>query len=243
MYEINQSRYMDKLMEEREILLNVYENLAGEEIYYSNPDGYENYIYKSKELYICQKRHWCKVKLCPVCEFRKQVRFYENINKILNDMNKEYDFRFLTLTIKGCENYELVDKIADIMSSWNKLLDDNRMKEAVKGYYRWIDIAYDKNNKIYHPHLHIIMAGDFIDKKELQNLWKKEMRLNYEPNIKIQKMTNIQSLSKYIIKKKRDYIIPDNNSAMKDAVKTLDSVLESCCIRNYGGIMKNYIKN
>ena len=143
-------------------------------------------------------------------------------------MNKEYDFRFLTLTIKGCENYELVDKIADIMSSWNKLLDDNRMKEAVKGYYRWLDI---------------IMAGDFIDKKELQNLWKKEMRLNYEPNIKIQRMTNIQSLSKYIIKKKRDYIIPDNNSAMKDAVKTLDGVLESCCIRNYGGIMKNYIKN
>ena len=158
-------------------------------------------------------------------------------------MNKEYDFRFLTLTIKGCENYELVDKIADIMSSWNKLLDDNRMKETVKGYYRWLDIAYDKNNKIYHPHLHIIMAGDFIDKKELQNLWKKEMRLNYEPNIKIQRMTNIQSLSKYIIKKKRDYIIPDDNSTMKNAVKTLDGVLESCCIRNYGGIMKNYIKN
>ncbi len=57
MYEINQSRYMDKLMEERELLLNVYENLAGEEIYYSNPDGYEYYLLKSKELYICQKRH------------------------------------------------------------------------------------------------------------------------------------------------------------------------------------------
>ena len=56
MYEINQSRYMDKLMEEREILLNVYENLAGEEIYYSNPDGYENYIYKTGILGIIYTR-------------------------------------------------------------------------------------------------------------------------------------------------------------------------------------------
>lgn len=227
---------MDKLITDREILSNIYAYLAENT---DNSYKAEYYQHKSDRLSNCKKRHWCRVKLCPVCEFYRQLGVSKDLTKIMKDMKNDYDFIFFTLTIKNCKDYQLGKKVDKIMNAWDKLVRYKIIKEAVTGWYRWIEISYNRTEDTYHPHLHIIAAANYIDKEKLQSLWEKAMRLDYEPIVKITKVVDIENMPNYVRKKKdRDYIIPDDIEVSGKAIATLDHILQHRRISGYGGEMK-----
>ncbi|WP_300712179.1 protein rep [uncultured Brachyspira sp.] len=228
----------------KQTLIETYEYLS--EITSENFMMSNYYMSKSDRLKDCKKRHWCRVKLCPVCNFYRQLKVSKNLTKIMDYLAEDYNFFFITLTIKNCQGKELSDKLSEMMKAWNKFVGHQTIKSSFIGWYRWIETTYNIDKKTYHPHLHIIAAtpNENIDKKEFQSQWKKTLCLNYDPVIDITKVRNLENMPNYVIEveknKNEEYWI--GMETYSEIVAVLDDVLDHRRISGWGGEMKKLKK-
>lgn len=132
--------------------------------------------------------NFCKVRLCPMCAWRRSLKIYGQVSKIMDKLqeNNEYRFIFLTLTCKNVKGHELEQRIKDLMYGFKKLMLKPSIKKVVKGWFRALEVTHDiepiitkdmyehrkayyKNKGInigdnnpnyntFHPHFHIIFA-------------------------------------------------------------------------------------
>ena len=132
--------------------------------------------------------YFCQLRLCPVCNWRRSLKIFSQVSKIIQaiEQDKEHAYLFLTLTQKNVSGEELDKMLDDMMYGWNKFLKYKRVKDVVKGSYRGLEITYDKNPTItkkmyqekkdyyqklglkvgdknpnfdkYHPHFHVLLV-------------------------------------------------------------------------------------
>lgn len=111
----------------------------------------------------------CKVRLCPVCAWRRSLKIFSHALKIFSylenneDYSNKYDYLMLTLTVRNCQGSELSSTIDWLMKSFDKLMKRREVKRIVKGWYRGLEIThnhnvYSKSYNTYHPHYHIILC-------------------------------------------------------------------------------------
>ena len=57
--------------------------------------------------------NFCKVRLCPMCSWRRSLKIYGQVSKVMNEVSKNnnYDYIFLTLTTRNCKANELSQTI------------------------------------------------------------------------------------------------------------------------------------
>jgi len=160
--------------------------------------------------------NFCKDRLCLMCNWRRSLRTYSKIARIIDYLStqseKKYRFLFLTLTIRNCEPSELYQTINDIFYSFNKFTKNKRIKKAVKGFFRALEITINDKDNTFHPHLHVILAvNDFyfkdtkqyITQSEFTDIWQASANLNYKPIVNIKPFRNnkgIAEATKYCIK-------------------------------------------
>jgi len=215
------------------------------------PDG-------SKKL---QSMNSCRVRLCPMCAWRRGLKIYSHITKILNAMNAtgNYAYIFLTLTIENCPDIALIDTLNKMLKSLHRMLKHDVFKYAVKGWYRSLEITHNVNPKskdfdTYHPHFHFILAVDpsyftsrhYLSQNEWAKLWQTALHTPYTPIVDVRRVRNCTSkavaeVAKYTVKE-TDYIIPTNWNLSIQSVKILDKALERRRLVAYGGIMKEWHK-
>ena len=48
--------------------------------------------------------NFCKVRLCPMCAWRRSLKTFGQVSKIMDHVEKNYNYKyiFLTLTVKNC---------------------------------------------------------------------------------------------------------------------------------------------
>lgn len=130
----------------------------------------------------------CRVHLCPICSWRRSRKTFFNTMKIIKEANKKnkYAYIFLTLTVKNCDAEHLNETIDLIMSAFNNFMRRKRIKKAVRGWLRCLEINHDvheiitkvmytksreyyksrllkiddknPNYDMYHPHLHVLLC-------------------------------------------------------------------------------------
>ena len=107
----------------------------------------------------------CKIRLCPMCAWRRSNKIFSQCRKIISAMENEqaYDYLLLTLTVPNVTADKLINKIDDMMSAWNKFAGYKRFKNAVLGWYRTLEITHNVNPysasfDTFHPHFHCILA-------------------------------------------------------------------------------------
>jgi len=161
--------------------------------------------------------NFCKDRLCLMCNWRRSLRTYSKVARIIDYLSKsekKYRFLFLTLTIRNCEPSELHQTINDIFYSFNKFLKNKRIKKAVKGFFRALEITINDKDNTFHPHLHIILAVNdsyfkdtkqYITQSEFTDIWQASANLNYKPIVNIKPFRNndnkgIAEATKYCIK-------------------------------------------
>lgn len=197
--------------------------------------------------------NFCRIRLCPMCGWRRSLKIYANMTKIMEHM-KEYQFVFLTLTVKSCKQEELNQMITEMMKAWNLFVQYRDIKIINKGWYRGLEITHNVEKDIYHPHFHVVIAvnksyfkhQDYIKQKQWCELWKKAMKLDYEPIVDVRKVKGnttkaISEIAKYTVKDK-DYIDPEDLQMSEQAVKILDEALHKRRLVAFGGIMKELHK-
>ena len=109
--------------------------------------------------------NFCKVRLCPMCSWRRSLKIYGQVSKIMDEVLKKEDleFIFLTLTTRNCEGQDLSDNIDNIFKAFNKMTKRVKYKKAIKGYFRALEVTHNLNIMsdwfdTYHPHLHVILV-------------------------------------------------------------------------------------
>ena len=119
----------------------------------------------------------CKVRLCPVCSWRRSLKIFSHALKIFSylenneDYSNKYDYLMLTLTVRNCSGSELSSTIDWLMKSFDKLMKRREIKKIAKGWYRGLEIThnhntYSKSYNTYHPHYHVILC---VGKSYLSN--------------------------------------------------------------------------
>ena len=205
--------------------------------------------------------NFCRVRLCPTCAWRRSLKTFGQMHKIISVAQKDYAFLHLVLTVKNVYGDQLRNELSHLSKSWDKFIKYKDVKSIVKGYYRATEVSHNVNPKsewydTFHPHFHCILAVNksyfsgrtYLKKAKWVELWKKAARLNYEPNVYVERIKvdkniddAIAELSKYTTKFE-DIIMPKNWNLTKETVKILDKALENKRFIAFGGVFKEIHK-
>lgn len=134
------------------------------------------------------RANFCKVRLCPMCSWRRSLKVFGQVSKIMDYVEECHNYRyiFLTLTVRNCYGEDLKDTLDLMTSAFNKMNQRKPFKQAVKGYFRSLEVTYNSERFItqemyykklqyfksmgleigdnnpsfdtYHPHFHMILA-------------------------------------------------------------------------------------
>ena len=146
---------------------------------------------------------FCRDRLCPLCQWRKSIKVFSQISKIMDNIENEFSFIFLTLTIRCCEGKELSKTIDLMQKAWNRFVGYKKIKTAVNGYFKSLEVK-DGANNTFHPHLHIILAVDldyfvsdkYITQDEFCRMWQKALKIPYKPICDIRKVKPKDKITK-----------------------------------------------
>lgn len=205
--------------------------------------------------------NFCKVRLCPMCSWRRSLKIYGQVSKIVDELEKKQDYQylFLTLTVKNCDDIELVKTIDNMFLAFNKLMKRKDLS-FVLGFHRSLEITYNRDTDEYHPHFHVLLLteksyfntkGKYVTQARFTDLWEMSLKASYKPvvNVKKVKKTNtkvIAEMSKYSVKS-ADYLILDDKGDLdmdisKKVVYTLDLALKNRRLSSFGGKFKELHK-
>jgi len=179
--------------------------------------------------------NFCKVRLCPMCSWRRSLKIFGQVSKVMDHIssNKEYEYLFLTLTTKNCTGEDLKKIIDNIFNAFNKMTKRKKYKQSIKGHFRALEVTHNLNVNsnsfdTYHPHLHCILVVNksyfqgggktYISQKEWTSLWQSCLKVDYTPIVDIRKFEDrqgkgieksIAETAKYTVKSD-DYIVRDD---------------------------------
>ena len=228
--------------------------------------AYDVNEYEKKHL---SQVYFCRIRLCPVCSWRRSLRLFADNMKIvqyIDSHNREFgkiNYLFVTLTVKNCVADKLSSTLDSILKAYNDLLRRKCIRSSWRGCVRHLEVTHNVNRDsssfdTYHPHLHLLVAVDagayfgrkYISTFQLRQLWAdclhitdEQYRNNLQVDIRVCKNSTAEAVaevSKYASKSK-DYIILDDWDLTVDTVNTLDNALRNRRLVSYSGIF-NVVK-
>lgn len=200
------------------------------------------------------RANFCKVRLCPMCSWRRSLKIFGQVSKVMDyvDENHNYKYIFLTLTVKNCYSEDLKSTLDLMTKSFNKLSERKAFKQVVKGYFRSLEITYNKDDDTYHPHFHMILAVNdsyfkdtriYLTQKNWTNLWKESLKVDYTPIVDVRRLREnngkeVAEVAKYTVKSE-DLLIRDEKGNIienltDEVVKTLDNALHRKRLTAFG---------
>lgn len=108
----------------------------------------------------------CHDRFCLPCAAERSRVIAHNVCEAIADR----EIRFVTLTIKtdGLSLATALDKLYD---SFQKLRRRAMWHRAIFGGIAFLEITYNKKLERWHPHLHCLVDGTWIDQKRLRSTW------------------------------------------------------------------------
>lgn len=169
---------------------------------------------------------YCKNKLCYLCNWRRSLKSFHELKKVLNkadEENPDCRFIFLTLTAKDSTGPALGQSIKKMNKAVSQLFRYSQVKKFLVGYVRSTEVTVTKGVQAddikYHHHVHVIAMvnnyfkqGNYLKQAEWAKLWQQALKTNYTPVINVKAIrannrkhqTAVESasreLSKYVVK-------------------------------------------
>ena len=201
--------------------------------------------------------NFCRLRTCPMCNWRKSLKMFSQANKIANkiiEQNSSTRFLFITFTVKNCEADKLSQTIdmmnkgfKDLTNKNRKLAITNKFKNNMLGYIRAMEVTYNQEKNTYHPHIHCIFAvkaqyftKGYIKKSDWQYIWGECCNTEYEPIVNVKTVKNstskaVAEVAKYPIKID-DLVNYDNEKKAIKALIVFTKVLKGRRLITFGGV-------
>ncbi|MCB0712675.1 MAG: protein rep [Ignavibacteriae bacterium] len=119
------------------------------------------------------RTHYCNGRLCPICQ---AIRTAKGINKYLPAIQSFADPYFLTLTRRTVQGEHLRPTIRQMKGEFSLINDLARKNGKVHGL-RKLEVIYNGETGLYHPHFHMILDGEEVASFVLKE-WLKRNRFS-----------------------------------------------------------------
>lgn len=201
---------------------------------------------------------FCKSRLCPICNWRRAVKSSKQLELILYEtISRHKDARvlFLTLTTKNTVGKEnLRAELSKMGRAIYKLMQYKKVGKSLLGYVRSTEITV-ANDGSYNQHMHILLLvspkffkdkDKYIKQSEWKSLWKKAMKLDYDPVVFIEAVKDksgkgsLKSAALETAKyqtKSSDYLTKDDAKNLK-VIEDLEYALRGTRQISFGGVLK-----
>ena len=192
---------------------------------------------------------FCRVRNCPVCQWRRSLMWKAKAYKILPqivDAYPKHRWLFLTLTVRNCKIEELKITLQWLNKSWQRM--NQRKIFPAFGWIRSTEVTRGKDGSA-HPHFHCLLLVKpsyftkyYIKQKEWVELWRSCLRVDYDPLVDIrpvnqgkQPMELVSEILKYCVKES-DLVV--------DQEWFLELTRQMHKMRTVatGGVLKEYLK-
>lgn len=152
---------------------------------------------ESKKKLKLTRAHFCRVRLCPVCAWRRTLallaRFYQSFPKFAEE-NQDLAYIYVVLTVRNPEMEDLRETLKAINAAWARLRA-RKIFRLFRGWIKTIEVTKGQDGNP-HPHINLLMAvpkwyfssRDYIKKEAWVALWRDVMRLDYDPSVFVQKV-------------------------------------------------------
>jgi plasmid rolling circle replication initiator protein Rep len=111
----------------------------------------------------------CRDRMCPRCQVGRSIENSKRIDKVVRSMNAPRQIE-LTLKHKGGSLKSEIDRL---WSGLRELRKSKLWKTCVKGGIGVLEVTLNEKTRCWHPHLHLIVDGEFLPQVQLSKEWKK----------------------------------------------------------------------
>lgn len=203
---------------------------------------------------------FCKERLCPMCQWRKSLKVFHQVSKVMDRAQQEEPKLvplFLTLTLRNCTGAELSENLDIVFKGWKNVVDHRKFRKTVQGWFRALEVTYNKDEDTFHPHIHAIILvdksyfkkdnKDYMQTTDWVHMWRTALKLDYDPVCDIRKVKNgkgkhkaVAEVAKYTLKDS-DFIFDDTKLTDK-LVEVLSNSLRGRRLFAFGGLLKQIAK-
>jgi len=201
---------------------------------------------------------FCRERMCPMCQWRRSLKNFCELSRVMDEVetrDPELVPLFLTLTVKNCQATALQDTIKLLLKGWDGLLKIRKIKRLVAGWFRALEVTYNKQQSEFHPHLHAVLYvprsyfskqfDDYMETDEWAAIWRDAARLDYDPIVDVRKAYKtrdkaVSELAKYAVKDTE--FAPAEPNLRDFLVGSLFEGLHRVRLMAYGGLMKGIAK-
>lgn len=139
------------------------------------------------------RTHFCRVRFCPVCQWRRQMkwqaRFYEALD-VIDIKYPTYRWVFATFTVKNCPNESLRATLNEMNAAFVRLT--KRKQWPGVGWIKSVEVTRGSKGDS-HPHLHVLMlvkpsyftGASYLKQERWAALWQDCLRVSYQPLVDV----------------------------------------------------------
>lgn len=171
------SRYADRVSACSQVLQFGYE---------TSEDGVVSLRLKSSD--------FCRVRHCPVCQWRKSLRWQGRFLEVLPRIEVDYPkarWLFLTLTQRNCELEDLREQLREINKAFARMVQ--RKNWPAIGWVKALEVTRNRDTEQAHPHLHALLmvnasyfkGSSYISQDAWTQMWRRAMKLDYDPVVHV----------------------------------------------------------
>lgn len=151
--------------------------------------------------------NFCRQRICPLCQRRRSLKLFSNIQQMLEPVKNKYSFIHLSLTVPSVDVENVGKSITNIFNDSKKLFNMPKYKKAFKGVIRSLEVTMNMNNFKMHPHLHCLIlvnksyytSRDYIKQSEILTDWGCLVGCSF-PQVHIRKCTDLVSALCEVVK-------------------------------------------
>ena len=204
-----------------------------------------------------QAAEFCRDRLCPMCSWRKSLVTFSQLSDIMLRIDATTDGLvpiFLTLTMRNCGSSDLADCISLLLKSWSRMMNSKQNRRPFRiavGWFRALEITYNKKDGTWHPHIHAILLVEpdyfenpdkYIDQREWEAEWQWALGVDYKPRVDVRTIKGSQAkaiaeVAKYTVKP-GEWLDLDDGDGTDERVELLARVLKGRRLTAFGGLMK-----
>jgi len=134
----------------------------------------------------------CRERWCPMCAGQKAAYAKDQTEIYVKSLTAP---RFLTFTLRNNES-DLKTQVSFLQQSFARIRSRAYWKKNVKGGIWFLQVKRGKNSGCWHPHLHILLDGNYMEAGRLSALW--ELVTYGSPIIDIRRIHNAESAASYV---------------------------------------------
>lgn len=109
----------------------------------------------------------CHLRWCPICAQTRRMIIKKAVAKWLKEIKRP---KFMTFTIKHSTE-PLVDQIRRLYNAYRLFRQHKFLRKKQRGGVWFFQLKRSKKTGEWHPHLHVVVDMDYVNKVEIQDDW------------------------------------------------------------------------